>query len=197
MNLLFKDDEIIAYSPPAQASAGAEATFPEMFPELSVAASPQASSLPSTDPDSEEYYDEAEAEPSASHASFAPEEEAEPVPAPAPAPAPARERPRIEDFINSPPPVIHKSPSSSPLAAVVGRAPSPAAEATPPPQAAQAPAPQPAAPAVKKQAVEQQIDLGFSDQDRGRFKDTEPSIASGGEDLDVPTWMRLKRKLKR
>ncbi|MCB1228109.1 MAG: hypothetical protein KDK99_20050 [Verrucomicrobiales bacterium] len=34
------------------------------------------------------------------------------------------------------------------------------------------------------------------EQDRGRFKDTEPSIVEG-EDLDVPTWMRLKKKMKR
>ena len=33
----------------------------------------------------------------------------------------------------------------------------------------------------------------LGDDDRGRFKDTEPSI-SDGEDLDVPTWMRLRRK---
>jgi cell division protein FtsZ len=36
-----------------------------------------------------------------------------------------------------------------------------------------------------------------SEEDRGRFKETEPVLADGGEDLDVPTWMRLKRKLKR
>ncbi len=33
----------------------------------------------------------------------------------------------------------------------------------------------------------------LGDEDRGRFKDTEPSI-SDGEDLDVPTWMRLRKK---
>lgn len=36
-----------------------------------------------------------------------------------------------------------------------------------------------------------------NEEDRGRFKETEPVLADGGEDLDVPTWMRLKRKLKR
>lgn len=209
MNLLFKDDEIIALAPSAPALAtDEEDPFPEMFPELKAAprqAAPAPASVPTTDPDAEEYYDDEEA-PSADHGSFAPEDE------PEPAPAPARDRPRIEDFINSPPPVIHKAPSSSPLAAVVGRtsspaapestpAPAPAPAATQPPAAVQAPAPVSApapAPAAKKQAAaEQQIDLGFSDGDRGRFKDTEPSIASGGEDLDVPTWMRLKRKLKR
>lgn len=33
----------------------------------------------------------------------------------------------------------------------------------------------------------------LGDEDRGRFKDTEPSM-SDGEDLDVPTWMRLRKK---
>jgi hypothetical protein len=35
----------------------------------------------------------------------------------------------------------------------------------------------------------------LGDEDRGRFKDTEPSI-SDGEDLDVPTWMRMRKKSK-
>ena len=35
----------------------------------------------------------------------------------------------------------------------------------------------------------------LGDEDRGRFKDTEPSI-SDGEDLDVPTWMRLRKKAR-
>jgi cell division protein FtsZ len=34
------------------------------------------------------------------------------------------------------------------------------------------------------------------DEGRGRFKNTEPSLVEG-EDLDVPTWMRLKKKLSR
>lgn len=33
----------------------------------------------------------------------------------------------------------------------------------------------------------------LGDEDRGRFKDTEPSM-SDGEDLDVPTWMRLRKR---
>lgn len=43
----------------------------------------------------------------------------------------------------------------------------------------------------------EQPSLGLaSEEDRGRFKDTEPSIVEG-EDLDVPTWKRLKMKLRR
>lgn len=34
------------------------------------------------------------------------------------------------------------------------------------------------------------------DEGRGRFKNTEPSLVQG-EDLDVPTWMRLRKKLQR
>ncbi|MFM7605166.1 MAG: hypothetical protein ACKO8Z_08185 [Prosthecobacter sp.] len=43
----------------------------------------------------------------------------------------------------------------------------------------------------------EQPSLGLAgEEDRGRFKDTEPSIVEG-EDLDVPTWKRLKMKLRR
>lgn len=44
--------------------------------------------------------------------------------------------------------------------------------------------------------AESQQTFSLGEEDRGRFKDTEPSIVQG-EDLDVPTWMRLKRKLRR
>ena len=47
----------------------------------------------------------------------------------------------------------------------------------------------------RKSATEQQT-FSLGEEDRGRFKDTEPSIVQG-EDLDVPTWMRLKKKLRR
>ena len=48
---------------------------------------------------------------------------------------------------------------------------------------------------ARKSATEQQT-FSLGEEDRGRFKDTEPSIVQG-EDLDVPTWMRLKKKLRR
>lgn len=44
--------------------------------------------------------------------------------------------------------------------------------------------------------AESQQTFSLGEEDRGRFKDTEPSIVQG-EDLDVPTWMRLKKKLRR
>lgn len=45
-------------------------------------------------------------------------------------------------------------------------------------------------------AADSQQTFSLGEEDRGRFKDTEPSIVQG-EDLDVPTWMRLKKKLRR
>lgn len=42
----------------------------------------------------------------------------------------------------------------------------------------------------------EQQTFSLGGENRGRFKDTEPSLADG-EDLDVPTWMRLRKKLKR
>jgi len=49
---------------------------------------------------------------------------------------------------------------------------------------------------ARKPAVTEQQTFSLGEEDRGRFKDTEPSIVQG-EDLDVPTWMRLKKKLRR
>lgn len=54
-----------------------------------------------------------------------------------------------------------------------------------------APAPAPA----RKPAPDPQQTFSLGEEDRGRFKDTQPSIVQG-EDLDVPTWMRLKKKLR-
>jgi cell division protein FtsZ len=63
-----------------------------------------------------------------------------------------------------------------------------------------APAPRPAPSTTitpRRTIAIEQPSLGLaSEEDRGRFKDTEPSIVEG-EDLDVPTWKRLKMKLRR
>ncbi len=45
-------------------------------------------------------------------------------------------------------------------------------------------------------AAEQQTFRLGSNEDRGRFKDTEPAVVQG-EDLDTPTWMRLRRRVAR
>lgn len=118
-----------------------------------------------------------------------------PEPEPEPEPVKPTVRPRIEDFIPTTSPR-----SNTNLASVVVRVPVPAS-APAPVVAEQAPfAPPLNSAAAKKLAVsaqEEQIAFRFGgDEDRGRFKNTEPALA-GGEDLDVPTWMRLKRKLKK
>lgn len=179
MDLLFNEDEIVRAPVVSAPTTGfIEEENLDFFPEEKQA--PAAVNPPAEEFEEEEYYEEEE--PSASHATFAPEPEP-PAPEPEPAPKP-RDRPRIEDFMTpAPAPAPQPRATPSPLAAVVARTNLPPEEAP--------------APVAKKPAQDQQIDLGFSDQDRGRFKDTEPAIANGGEDLDVPTWMRLKRKLKR
>ena len=45
-------------------------------------------------------------------------------------------------------------------------------------------------------AAEQQTFRLGGNEDRGRFKDTEPAVVQG-EDLDTPTWMRLRRRVAR
>lgn len=105
-----------------------------------------------------------------------------PEPPPAPpvaAPEPPR-KVRIEDFLPAEPEPLPQAPPSGP---VLPRRPLAATIA-----------------AIKKPAppADPQIDLGLGIQeDTGRFKGTEPALASGGENLDVPTWMRLKKKLRR
>ena len=48
---------------------------------------------------------------------------------------------------------------------------------------------------VKRRTDSQQT-FSLGGEDRGRFKDTDQLVVEG-EDLDVPTWMRLRKKLKR
>lgn len=50
--------------------------------------------------------------------------------------------------------------------------------------------------AVAAKASTEQQTFSLGGEDRGRFKDTEPTVADG-EDLDVPTWMRLRKRLKK
>lgn len=111
------------------------------------------------------------------------------IPEPEPEPQPEKpRRPRIEDYITDTPPAPR--PVSTSLAEVVGRN-KPAAPAADAPY-------MPAGSRSKITEEEEQIAFQFrSEEDRGRFRETEPVLADGGEDLDVPTWMRLKRKLRR
>ena len=55
-----------------------------------------------------------------------------------------------------------------------------------------------AAPVKKAPVPVEQQSLSLGGDKSGRFKDTEPSYATqGGDDLDVPTWMRLRRRASR
>lgn len=213
MDLLFKDDEIISLShqnepeqelEPAEEEAALfeEVHAPAAAPVLKAPPAPAAQmpAPPAELEPEEEYYEEEEDEAPAAEQEqghYAPEPEPEP-----PAPEPVRARPRIEDFM-TPAPAPQQAPAPAPAQAPAPRAaPSPLAAVVartnlPPEDMPYAPPPPINSAAAKKAANDEQINLGFSEQDRGRFKDTEPALASGGEDLDVPTWMRLKRKLKR
>lgn len=94
----------------------------------------------------------------------------------------------------------------STLASVVARSVTLQQESVPPPDDLLNFDNTPAAPATttihattivaRKPATDSQQTFSLGEEDRGRFKDTEPSIVQG-EDLDVPTWMRLKKKLRR
>ncbi len=129
------------------------------------------------------------------------EEELEPVPAP----PPPVSRPSVVLARPRPEPVIESSTS---LAAVVAKSNVPAPQLPPviseedspyaPPSQQQPAAVNASANAnqVRRSATDEQQAFRFGEEDRGRFKNTEPALVEG-EDLDVPTWMRLKRKLKR
>lgn len=187
MDMLFRTEEIFAPAAPAPivsapppAVEEEEPFMPDPFVEVILPEeAPEAFDEPSP------FADETpvEEEPVA----IAPAPEPEPAPAPAPPPEPVRPpRPRIEDFITQP--VVRPAPTT--LAAVVSRTPPPLTEDT-----SYMPAPRNTS---KISEEEEQIAFRFgSEEDRGRFQKTEPVLADGGEDLDVPTWMRLKRKLKR
>jgi cell division protein FtsZ len=118
----------------------------------------------------------------------------------APLPPAKPPRPSIEDFIPIKPSV--QPSSTTGLASVVAAR--PIQPAQPVSHEASVSAIRPAAPSVVigksngAAANGEQTAFRFgSEEDRGRFQKTEPVLADGGEDLDVPTWMRLKRKLKR
>jgi cell division protein FtsZ len=105
-----------------------------------------------------------------------------------PAPVKSEPEPVVEDdmivFENEEPePVSRYAPPPAPA---------------PAPVMAAAPAPAPVTSITPRRTIAiEQPSLGLaSEEDRGRFKDTEPSIVEG-EDLDVPTWKRLKMKLRR
>lgn len=178
MDMLFKAEEITAPAPvetPAAETEQVEMFEAQVVIDEVVLEEPEAELPVIEDEIQIEIEEEVQEEPVA----YVPE------PEPEPQPVKSVVRPRIEDFI----PAITRTTTS--LASVVSRTPAPLDES------AYAP-PLNMAPVKKPSAQDEQIAFRFgSEEDRGRFKDTEPAIAGGGEDLDVPTWMRLKRKLKR
>jgi cell division protein FtsZ len=162
-------------------------------------APPAAPRSPEPEPVQEEVYEEPPAiEPPAAIEEHIPDEIIIEEPAaashPEPEPEPVKPpRPRIEDFIRQT--VVRPSATNNTLASVVARNPSPAAVAAVAPE--QAPL---ISTRSNGRSSEEEAQIAFrfgSEEDRGRFQKTEPVLADGGEDLDVPTWMRLKRKLKR
>ncbi|MBK8094369.1 MAG: cell division FtsZ family protein [Verrucomicrobiaceae bacterium] len=170
-DLLFREEEIV---PPA--------------PEPEIIEKVENREEPAPEPEMEEIAPEPEI--TAPEAEIEPEmADEEPEEAYTPPPAP-------------PAPVI-TARESKPLATVVSR--TVTLQTDPPPvqddmlvfeDAPAAPAPKPAPASRRTIAIEQpSLDL-TTEQDRGRFKDTEPSVVEG-EDLDVPTWKRIKMKLKR
>lgn len=155
-------------------------------------------SEPETEPELEpesEYEPETEAPWESPHAEdeYEPEPAAAPAPKHAPAPAPAAASP-----VRPRPIAPHEQPRprATSLAAVVARAQAPLNASAPSDAEASYAPPQNTIVPKKTATSNEQIAFRFGEEDRGRFKDTEPALVQG-EDLDVPTWMRLKRKLKK
>ncbi len=183
MDMLFGNDQ---FSQPEPQAAVVEQ--PDMFEQESFTSEPEPVVNAEEIPFEEEIFEEvAETEVPEPVSYLAPE------PEPEPEPVKPIVRPRIEDFIPN-----STARSTTNLTSVVARTPTP--KPTPTVEEEAPFAPPLNSVAAKKPLVstqEEQIAFRFGgDEDRGRFKNTEPALA-GGEDLDVPTWMRLKRKLKK
>jgi|JI6StandDraft_1071083.scaffolds.fasta_scaffold04568_5 cell division protein FtsZ len=189
MEMLFRTEEISAPAAPTHLTVEPEPQpeveeeivsqeVPVEEPAFEAPETPEAFEAPVAQEEPPPFEDEIVIEQEVT--AYIPEPEPEPV-------KPARPpRPRIEDFI----PQTVARPATTTLAAVVARNPAPPVEDA---------SFMPASRTPKVSEEEAQIAFQFgSEQDRGRrFQQTEPVLADGGEDLDVPTWMRLKRKLKR
>ena len=122
------------------------------------------------------------------------EPELEPSPPPILAPMPETARVPVSRPATSTSTTVVRPAASQQEAPVVARQPEPAALPMDLPSQ-----PAPVAAVVKKPAAPaEQPSLRLGGEDRGRFKDTEPSFATqSNEDLDTPTWMRLRRKVSR
>lgn len=190
-DFLFRTEEIIREAPAAIA------------PEPQAAAEPAAES-------EEAFFDEEEPPFEAEEAFSAPVHEPEPETARIPVRTPVarelaeavRESKTLAAVISRPAPV---RPEPEPVVEddmIVFESEEPAPVSRPAPAPAPimavAPASAPVTSITPRRTIAiEQPSLGLaSEEDRGRFKDTEPSLVEG-EDLDVPTWKRLKMKLRR
>ncbi len=213
MDLLFPEDEVATPSNgshtdfPLKDSAEDDDLFHQAAATLDKASQALARSTPAPLEEEEPLAEDVPQEAVDALSEETAEEEAlEPV---AEAPPPAKPKLSIEEFVPIKP-TVKPAPSTG-LAAVVAARPI-TAPIQPVPQEDAAYAPpsiRPSAPSVATTTKNQgngnhapgngeQTAFRFgNEEERGRFKQTEPVLADGGEDLDVPTWMRLKRKLKR
>ena len=191
-DFLFRTEEIIREAPAA------------------IAPEPQAAAEPAAEAE-EAFFDEEEPPFEAEEAISAPVHEPEPEIARIPVRTPVarelaeavRESKTLAAVISRPAPV---RPEPEPVVeddmiVFESEEPEPVSRPAPAPAPIMAVAPAPAAPVTsitpRRTIAIEQPSLGLaSEEDRGRFKDTEPSLVEG-EDLDVPTWKRLKMKLRR
>lgn len=190
-DFLFRTEEIIREAPAA------------------IAPEPQAAAEPAAEAE-EAFFDEEEPPFEAEEAFSAPVHEPEPETARMPVRTPVarelaeavRESKTLAAVISRPAPV---RPEPEPLVEddmIVFESEEPAPVSRPAPAPAPimavAPVPAPVTSITPRRTIAiEQPSLGLaSEEDRGRFKDTEPSLVEG-EDLDVPTWKRLKMKLRR
>jgi cell division protein FtsZ len=191
-DFLFRTEEIIREAPAA------------------IAPEPQAAAEPAAEAE-EAFFDEEEPPFEAEEAISAPVHEPEPEIARIPVRTPVarelaeavRESKTLAAVISRPAPV---RPEPEPVVeddmiVFESEEPAPVSRPAPAPAPIMAVAPAPAAPVTsitpRRTIAIEQPSLGLaSEEDRGRFKDTEPSLVEG-EDLDVPTWKRLKMKLRR
>ncbi|MGV3663815.1 MAG: cell division protein FtsZ [Prosthecobacter sp.] len=187
-DFLFKSEEISAPAP---------------HPHTPAAGEPFLSDLPEPEEPAQEYHDEEESHPFIDEPAFEEPEHSPPVyeAAPETARIPVR-TPAAKELADAA--RMNKETAPTTLASVVARSVTLQTESAPQDDMLSfdnTPAPVTTIHATtivarKPAATDSQQTFSLGEEDRGRFKDTEPSIVQG-EDLDVPTWMRLKKKLRR
>jgi hypothetical protein len=203
LDLLFQDDEILVPAPKSAASLSLEPA---------PRSTPAARSAPEPDALEMELLSDFQP-PAAVRMAIPPAPVREPAPLPElktiiaaePAPKPVERKISIEDFLptreTTPLPEFKTIVASEPAAKPVERKISIddyLRDEEPPVTSQIEPKKIPSPLVAVKKPAQPQIDLGLGkEEDLGRFKGTEPALAAGGENLDVPTWKRLKMKLRR